>query len=392
MTAKLYDVLIIGGGIIGAAAAYYTSKKGLSVCLVESGTIASGTSSKCDGNVLLIDKEPGFDSRMTIKSQALIKSLKDELETGFEYRHPGSIFLCADDEELEQAYEWVDHHNRENGIHQFFNKLTREDLKNDSKYFADHLTGGIECSNDSTVNPYMLTYAMVNAAVKNGTDVFEYTPVTRIESETGGAFKVVSRERVFKAEKVVNAAGVHAPAVSRMLGIDLPIIPRKGHILVSSRTELMGTRKIQEFGYLMTKFGKERKADREMNDYGIALVHEPTESQNFLIGSSREFTGMDTKVNQHVIQLIAKRAIEYFPEMRHANIIRTYAGVRPWTPDHLPVVSETGVSGFYVAAGHEGDGIGLCAVTGQWMSEILTGTLTEDISLLHIDRFKEVIT
>src|SRR5699024_8976273 len=86
MNNKIYDVLIIGGGIIGASIAYYTAKTGLSVALLESKTVASGTSSKCDGNVLLIDKEPGFDSRMAIKSQGLIKELSHELEMEFEDR------------------------------------------------------------------------------------------------------------------------------------------------------------------------------------------------------------------------------------------------------------------------------------------------------------------
>src|SRR5699024_5469824 len=152
----IYDVLIIGGGIVGASIAYYTAKTGLKVALLEARTLASGTSSKCDGNVLLIDKEPGFDSRIVIKNQGLIKELSRELEMKFEFRHPGSIFLCANDDELEQAYEWVDLHNSKNGEQEFFRKLTKEDLKNDSKYFSDHLTGGIECTNDSTVNPYML--------------------------------------------------------------------------------------------------------------------------------------------------------------------------------------------------------------------------------------------
>ena len=140
----------------------------------------------------------------------------------------------------------------------------------------------------------------------------------------------------------------------------------------------------------MTKFGKEREASKPMNDYGIALVHEATESQNFLLGSSREFTGFDTKVDHKIIRLIARRAIEYFPQMKDMNVIRSYAGLRPWTPDHLPVLSETSVPGFYIAAGHEGDGIGLSAITGLWVSQMVTDTLEDDISPLDINRFREV--
>lgn len=389
MNEKIYDVLIIGGGIIGASIAYYTAKTGMSVALLESNTVASGTSSKCDGNVLLIDKEPGFDSRMAIRSQALIKQLSNELEMEFEFRHPGSIFLCANEEELKQGYEWVDHHNKENGNEKFFKKLTKEDLKNDSKYFSSHLVGGIECTNDSTINPYMLAFSLIHQAGKYDFSLFEQTPVTDIQKVQGRGFRVLSHDRKFKACKVINAAGIFAPHVGKLLNIDVPVVPRKGHILVSSRAELLGYRKIQEFGYLMTKFGKERQASKEMNDYGVALVHEATQSQNFLIGSSREFVGYNTQVNHKVLKLIAKRAIEYFPAMKDMSFIRSYAGLRPWTPDNLPIISETEVSGFYVAAGHEGDGIGLSAITGLWVSEMLTDTLKDDISPLSIQRFKE---
>ncbi len=390
MDNKIYDVLIIGGGIIGASIAYYTAKTGLSVALLESNTIASGTSSKCDGNVLLIDKEPGFDSRMAIKSQALIKQLSSELEMEFEFRHPGSIFLCANEDEIEQSYDWVDYHNKENGKDKFFKKLTKEDLKNDSKYFSDHLVGGIECTNDSTINPYMLAFSLINQAKKYDFSLFEMTPVTDIQRIQSSGFKVMSNEKVFKANKVINAAGIYSPHVGKILDIEVPVVPRKGHILVSSRAELMGSRKIQEFGYLMTKFGKERQASKEMNDYGIALVHEATQSQNFLIGSSREFVGYNTNVNHKVIRLIAERAIEYFPAMKDMSFIRSYAGLRPWTPDNLPIISDTVVPGFYIAAGHEGDGIGLSAITGLWVSQMMTDTLKDDISPLSINRFKEV--
>lgn len=390
MDSKIYDVLIIGGGIIGASIAYYTAKTGLSVALMESNTVASGTSSKCDGNVLLIDKEPGFDSRMAIKSQALIKQLSSELEMEFEFRHPGSIFLCANEDEIEQGYNWVDYHNKENGEDKFFKKLTKEDLKNDSKYFSDHLVGGIECTNDSTINPYMLAFSLINQAKKYDFSLFEMTPVTDIQRIQGDGFKVMSYEKVFKANKVINAAGIYSPHVGKTLDIEVPVVPRKGHILVSSRAELMGARKIQEFGYLMTKFGKERQASKEMNDYGVALVHEATQSQNFLIGSSREFVGYNTNVNHKVIRLIAERAIEYFPAMKDMSFIRSYAGLRPWTPDNLPIISDTAVPGFYIAAGHEGDGIGLSAITGLWVSQMMTDTLKEDISPLSINRFKEV--
>ncbi|NQE00614.1 NAD(P)/FAD-dependent oxidoreductase, partial [Staphylococcus xylosus] len=172
-------------------------------------------------------------------------------------------------------------------------------------------------------------------------------------------FYIQTTNYSFYANKVVNACGIYASEIGSMLDVHIPIYPRKGQILVASRNETVGIRKVMEFGYLMSKFGGERQVSKEMEDYGIALVFEPTESQNFLIGSSREFNGYDKKVNSKVNRLIAQRAIHFYPKLKDMSLIRTYSGLRPFTEDHLPIVSETEVEGFYVAAGHEGDGIGL---------------------------------
>ncbi|MCK9906080.1 FAD-binding oxidoreductase, partial [Frankia sp. Cpl3] len=106
--------------------------------------------------------------------------------------------------------------------------------------------------------------------------------------------------------------------------------------------------------------------------YGVALVFEPTESQNFLIGSSRQFVGFDTKVDLDVVRCIARRAVRFYPKIGDFNLIRSYCGLRPWTKDHLPIVSHVErLPGYYIAAGHEGDGISLAAVTGKLVQELL---------------------
>lgn len=125
--------------------------------------------------------------------------------------------------------------------------------------------------------------------------------------------------------------------------------------------------------------------------YGVALVFEPTESQNFLIGSSREFVGFNTKVNNDIIKCIANRAIRFYPKMADMMVIRSYAGLRPWTEDHLPIISRVEeVPNFYIAAGHEGDGISLAAVTGKLIEEMINDKETSiPIEPLRLDRFKE---
>ena len=133
-------------------------------------------------------------------------------------------------------------------------------------------------------------------------------------------------------------------------------------------------------------------ADERTAEHGVALVLEPTESQNFLLGSSRQFVGYDSSIDIQVVQTIARRALRFFPKMDDFKIIRSYTGFRPFTEDHLPIVSEVEeMPGFYIAAGHEGDGISLATVTGKLIEDIIherseTVIPTEP---LHFNRFKK---
>lgn len=381
-------VLIIGGGIIGCSIAYYTSKYGRDVTIIEKGEFVSGTSSRCDGNILAIDKDPGFDSQMSLVSQKLVTDLSEELEHSFEYRAPGSILVCESDEEMEAAQQWV---NRQKEAGLPFRMLDRQDIREESPFFADDLLGGLECAADSTVNPYLLAFSLLSEAQKFGAKAFKQTEVKSINIDTNGSFVVETTNGTFTAQQVVNAAGVWAPKIGQMLNINIPIEPRKGHIIVASRQQHVGCRKVMEFGYLISKFGGKRKVDALTEKYGVALVFEPTESQNFLIGSSREFVGFHTRINNEVIKCIANRAIRFYPKMADMMVIRSYAGLRPWTEDHLPIISRVEhIPNYFIAAGHEGDGISLAAVTGKVIEELLNEKETIiPIEPLRLSRFTE---
>lgn len=383
------EVAIIGGGIMGSAIAYYVSKAGMDCMLIEKNDIASGTSSRCDGNVTIVDKDPGFDSKMSLVSQELTLDLKDDLNIPFEYRELGSILVCDNDEEMEAATEWVKI-QKEAGLK--FNVLDREDIRQESPYFADDIPGGLECETDSLINPYLYCYSLVERAKQYGLKLHTQTEVKNIKKQDD--FIIETTNGTFTAEKVVNAAGVWAPYIGKMLDIDIPIIPRKGHIMVGSRQKPVMMRNVMEFGYLMNKFQRERIADPETLKHGVALVLEPTESQNFLLGSSREFVGFDGRVNINVVKTIAKRALRFFPKMNDFNMIRAYTGFRPWTEDHLPIVSSVEeVPGFFIAAGHEGDGISLATVTGKLIEELVAEKETIiPVDPLRFDRFKKVPT
>lgn len=366
------EVAVIGGGIIGSAVAYYVAKSGLDCMLIEKGDLASGTSSRCEGNITTVDKDPGFDSQMSLVSQRLAAELNEELEIPFEYRSLGSILVCETDLEMELAAQWVEK-QKEAGAP--FRLLDRSDIRQESPYFADDLPGGLECATDALINPYLFCYSLVDKARHYGLKVranSEVKAISRGNGNNGNSFQIETASGIIMAKKVVNAAGVWAPFIGQMLGIEIPIQPRKGHIIVGARQQPIMSRNVMEFGYLVNKFGGTRQVDPLTDKYGVALVLEPTDNQNFLVGSSRQFIGYDGQIDINVIHAIARRALRFFPGISDFNMIRTYTGLRPWTADHLPIVSAVEeVPGFYIAAGHEGDGISLATVTGKLMEQLI---------------------
>ena len=162
-----------------------------------------------------------------------------------------------------------------------FRMLDRQDIRAESPFFADDLLGGLECATDSTVNPYLLAFSLLAESKKYGTKAFNHTEVKEMKRDKDGSFIVETTNGTFTAKQVVNAAGVWAPKIGQMLDVNIPIEPRKGHIIVASRQQHVGCRKVMEFGYLISKFGGKRKVDALTEKYGVALVFEPTESQNF---------------------------------------------------------------------------------------------------------------
>ena len=385
-----YDAVVVGGGVIGVCTAYYFVKEGLRVALLEKGDIASGTSSSCDGNILIHDKQPGFDTHLAYSSQQLFKQLINEISEDVEYRQKGSVLLIENEEEMKVAQSFA-RQQIEDGYP--FRIIDQKEIGKQEPYLAEDIIGALEIDCDASINPMAFAFGLLERAKTMGAEIFPYTPVTGIETGNNGEVTaVISNNDTFRTKSVINCAGVWAPVIGKMVDIDIPIIPRQGQILISERTFPVGSRKIVEFGYMMAKFGKDtykRDVDPNLDKLGIAFVFEPTASNNFLIGSSRAFMGFNTDVTIDVLKGLAKRALRFFPIMKNINVIRSYAGLRPYTSDHFPIISEVeSVPGFYIAAGHEGDGIGLAPITGKLMSQLVTNKKTDiETKKLSYSRF-----
>lgn len=384
---QIYDIAVIGAGSIGTSCAYYNAKKGADVILIDAGDIADSTSSRSDGNILVCDKQPGFDALFAKASQDMFPGLEKELDYNIEWTQKGSLYLTETEEEFEIASRFCCD-MKQCGIE--MRMLDHKEVLEDEPYLAKDIYGGLETISDGSVYPIGLAYAFALAAERLGAVLSLHTPVVDLKKEEN-YFSISCENGTILAKNVVNACGVRAPLIGKMAGLDIPIRARQGQILVSEQTFRVARRKVHEFGYMLTKFQSgdyERPVSERVKRNEVAFVFEPTASNNFLIGSSRSFVGEDIRSEIDVMQALAERAIRFFPVIADIKVIRAYSGLRPFTPDHMPIVSGTEIPGFYIAAGHEGDGIGLSPITGKCMADIIAGEETfMDLSPLSFERF-----
>jgi glycine/D-amino acid oxidase-like deaminating enzyme len=380
------DVLIIGAGIIGCSIAYYLSKKGVDVIIVERDDIAAGASSACDGFVFLQSKSPGIHLEMALESARIYDNLASELGSDLEYRKTGGMVVAETQEELLYLKNLV-RRQRKTGLDAEI--LTSSDVFCKAPYLARHILGATFCAEDAQVNPVLATYAFCDAARRNGVRILTQTQVRHVElTEKDGKKaigKVSTGREVIKPHSVIDAAGAWAATIAEMINVDMPIIPRRGQILVTEPLPKFMDFLLTNGAYISAKLdtGVESSAQR-------GVTFEQTASGNLLIGSTREFVGYNKRTTYQGLTRIAANAAKLMPGSAEFKVIRAFAGLRPSTPDGLSVLGPVAeVENFLVASGHEGDGIALAPITGKLMSDLIVeGRTSIDISELSPNRFR----
>lgn len=375
----LPDVVVIGGGIIGACCAYYLSQEGLKVHLVERGGIASGASGACQFGIGHINE--GIGRKLTVASGQLYAALAEQLPLDIEYNRVGNLYI-ADSPASMQALERTAQALQNTELR--CELLDKKDLAELEPHLAPDVAGGLYFPDDATVQPILATWAFVQAAKQLGATIQTFTEVTDIELSNGAIAAVHTSAGRIPTRIVVNAAGAWSGAIGKMVGLEIPVAPRKGHIVVTEPVpRLINT-------YWLDASYFEAVAEEE-EALAVAMVLGQTRSGNILLGSSRQFVGFDRSTDYRVIGKMVARCLRFLPALKDIHAIRTYAGLRPHTPDLLPIIDEADtVKGFYVATGHEGEGITMGPITGKLISQMITGQeLDLPVEELALSRFAQ---
>ena len=359
------DVVVIGGGIIGCSCAYYLSREGLKVQLVEKGPMGSGTSKAGQCHIMLWEL-PEINVRLAEASKHLYEALSREAPVDIEYRRTGSLAIVGQPEDMESFGETVES-LRDLGLN--CRLLNADELLELEPNAASDVGGGAYFPDDAQVNPLMATWALAQGARAEGAIIQAFTEVTGIDLSPGKKVAAVNTTAgKIPTEAVVNAAGPWSVAVGEMVGLDIPVTPRRGHLVVTEPVadDIIHNKIILAAGYIDSLEAGSRVA--------VAANVQQTRNGSLVLGSSREFVGFDRSVNPEVVSLMLDRCLRFFPCLAGIHAIRAWAGLRPYSPDLLPIIGAVdSLEGFYVATGHEGIGITLGPITGKLMSQVITG-------------------
>ncbi|MEV4438258.1 FAD-dependent oxidoreductase [Streptomyces sp. NPDC049577] len=373
------DVIVVGAGVVGAACAYYAARSGLSVTVIDRGPVAGGTTGAGEGNLLVSDKEPGPELELALLSTRLWRELAEELPARIEYEAKGGLVVASTGAGIGALRDFAAAQAKEG--------VTAEEVPADrlhdlEPHLAQDLAGGFHYPQDAQVQPALAAAHLLRAS---GARVRTGEEVTAVLTGAGGEVcGVRTPAGVHHAPYVVNAAGTWGAEVARLAGSLLPVLPRRGFVLVTEPLPRVVRHKVYAADYV---------ADVASGSAALqtSAVVEGTPAGPVLIGASRERVGFDRTLSTEVLRRLADRATALFPVLAGVRAMRTYAGFRPYLPDHLPAIgADPHVPGLLHACGHEGAGIGLAPATGLAVARLLTGDEPPlDVRPFHPGRFTD---
>ena len=370
MTPRAADIVIIGAGAVGCSIAYHLARRGArDVVVLEREMIGAGSTSKAAGGIR-VQFGTRVEVEFSLRSIEFFKRFEDEMGVPCDYRQEGYLILLADEADLARYRKNVE---LQTSLGADVRILGPDDARAIvPELRVDDVLAAAWGPMDGYASPNDVVQAYAARARAGGVRILEETPVTAIELDGDRVAAVVTPAGRIATPLVVNAAGPQAPLVGRMVGLDLPVDPRRRHIFVTD--EFPGVRHPMPL-----------VIDRSTGFYCRSEQRQVLMSAGD-VGASTEFSAT---VDWSVLDQAVDKAVHRIPALEGASIRHAWAGLRPLTPDEHAILDwAPGVRGLYLAIGFCGHGFQHSPVTGQVVSEILTGAAPSiDIRDLSIARF-----
>ena len=370
MIPRTADIVIIGAGAVGASIAYHLARRGArDVVVLEREMVGSGSTSKAAGGIR-VQFGTRVEIEFSLRSIDFFKRFDDEMGVPCDYRQEGYLILLFDEADL-ACY-------RKNVAFQTSLGADVRIIGPDEaraivpELNVDDVLAAAWGPMDGHASPNDVVQAYAARARERGVRILEGTPATAIELQGDRVTAVLTPDGRIETPLVVNAAGPQAPLVARMVGLEVPVDPRRRHIFVTD--EFSGVR------HPMPLVIDRKSGFYCRSEQGQVLMSAGD------VGTTTEFSA---SVDWSMLGETVDKAVQRIPALEGASIRHAWAGLRPLTPDEHAILDwAPGVRGLYLAVGFCGHGFQHSPATGQVVAELLTGAPPSiDVSDLSLSRF-----
>jgi len=376
------EIVVIGGGVVGSATAYFLARAGKEVVLVNKGHQSGEASAANAAFVWSITRKPGIDVRLALHSFDIHRQLQDELDMDFEYVRNGGLLVIDDESQIPYVKAHVQAREKDGYPLEMID--AKQALELEPHLSRDRILGAVFSPRDGTTNPIFLVMSLNMQAQKLGVNIFHHTEVTGIDVAGGKVQGVITDNGTIKTGIVVNAAGCWGNYIGEMVGLKVPITPFQLAMLVTEQLPPCVSHPIMGASYMVEEdTGKE-------GGLGCGLIISQQAAGNMLIGASWRDAGYDRRTTQEEIELMARVNVQGMPMLKNVRVIRSYANFFPHTDDDLPILGRVdGVEGFIMACGHNGHGIGMGPGSAKLIQELICeGRASIPLDTLHLSRFQ----
>ncbi len=365
---KKFDVVVIGGGVIGGAVLRELTKYQANVCLLEKENDVSMGASKANSGIV----HAGFDApenslkaRFNVEGNAMMPEYTEEL--GVKYVNNGSLVVAFSKEDM-STLSRLKARGEVNGV-KGLELLSKFTLKMMESNVSEKAVGALYAPTGGIVCPYELTIAQIGNAMDNGAALFCNFEVARAEKTENGFVLTSTNGAQVAGKVVVNCAGLGAEKVAKLFGDDsVHIGARKGEYLLLDREN--GDFVAHTLFFAPTKAGK-----------GILVSQ--TVDNNIILGPTAEEGNDETDTSAKGINEVLTKAKEMCPNVPAYNVITSFAGIRAYNDRHDFIIEESkSVKGLIHCAGIESPGLTSAPAIGKYVVETLVG------DILHLEENK----
>lgn len=370
---KSAEMVIIGGGVMGASTAYYLAERGIKnvVLLEKEELFGQGATGRCAGGVRY-QFATEVNIRLSLESLPILETFQERFGQVIDYKQVGYLFLLTDPISEKQFQENV---RLQHSLGVQTEWLSGDDVRSRLPMMnLDDVIAATNHKKDGVVDPNGVVMGYISSSKRFGAQAFNNIEVLDIFQESGRVTGVLTNQGKISAPVVVNAAGPWAGEIGKMAGLSVPIQPlRRQWLTTTPLPELP-----DDFPFLI--------------DFSKSLYFHP-EGEGLLTGMSNpdEKFGFNQNIDPDWELIHIQAAVERFPLLSQAGLSSHLAGLYEVTPDAHPIISGTALEGFYIVGGFSGHGFMHGPAAGMCMSEIIVegAPSTVDVSMLDLDRFEE---